>query len=233
MSTYIPDPRIAATTAEGIEGELVIMDQCNIGGRLIEFPRLLAGAPQYASVFAAERQAERLRPMLLEDLDERGHAPWQTNAPLVIGMQSTAGTVVANAMVGMEAFVNHFVHSHATAGMVNFAGRQETVDYTVNIAINERYTDVLPALLNKPKPTSEPWWSTFRRIQGLAVLQRLGLYEPMGRSGLDGVRSYVERIYTGEYRGAASMMVSAFNYYAPGWFSEERQRALENIDLAL
>jgi hypothetical protein len=49
------------------------------------------------------------------------------------------------------------------------------------------------------------------------------LYEAQGGKGLDGERSLAERIYNGEYVGAADMMISAFEHVSPGWLSQERQ----------
>lgn len=225
MSTYVPDPRAAATTTDEGEG-LVVVDRVTIDGRVIDFPRPLPGAPEYAAVVAAEARAEELRPRLLEELDERHDPPWQPNTPLVLDMRGAAGTAVAGAITGMEAFANHHILRTAPSGTFTLGGEETTVEYALNMPVNERYKDVLPVLLEKPTPTSESWWQMFRRIQRLAVLQRHALYEPQGGKGLDGERSLAERIYNGEYRGAAAMMVSAFEHFSPGWFSDERRQAL-------
>jgi hypothetical protein len=230
MSPWVPDPRAAATTT--MEGEgLVIVDRVTIDGRTIDFPRPLPGAPEYAAVVAAEARAEQLRPKLLEDLDERHDPPWQPNTPLVLDMRGAVGTAVTGAITGMEAFANHHILRTVPSGTFVLGGNEVTIEYALNMPVNERYRDVLPALLEKPKPTDDSWWQTFRRIQRLAVLQRHALYEPQSGKGLDGERSLAERIYNGEYRGAASMMVSAFEHFSPGWFSDERRQALSKTEL--
>lgn len=230
LNTYIPDPRAAATSTVGGD-DVVIADRVNIGGRVVDFPRPLPGAPDYAAVVAAEARAEELRPKLLEDLDERHDPPWQPNTLLVLDMRGAVGTAVSGAITGMEAFANHHILRSAPSGAFVVGDKEMTVEYAINMPINDRYSDVLPALLEKPKPTGKSWWQTFRRIQRLAVLQRHALYEPQGGKGLDGERSLAERIYNGEYQGAASMMVSAFEHFSPGWFSEERRQALSKTDL--
>jgi hypothetical protein len=233
VTAFIPDPRIAATTSTEGE-ELVIVDRVRIGDRIVDFPRPLPGAPEYAAVVAAEMRAEELRPRLLEDLDERscefGEPPWQPNAPLVVNMRSSAGTAVAEAMTGMEAFANHHILRAAPSGSFSFREREFTVAEAFNLPINERYAEVLPQLILNTKPTQTPWWPVFRRIQRLAVLQRHALYEPQSGSGLTGARSLAERLYNGEYRGAAEMMVSAFEHFSPGWLSAERRLALQTLN---
>src|SRR5437899_2374382 len=112
MSTYVPDPRVAATTTDKGD-DVVIVDRVTVDGRTIDFPRPLPGAPEYTAVVAAEARAEDLRPKLLEDLDERHDPPWQPNAPLVLDMRGSAGTAVASAMTGMEAFANHHIYRTA------------------------------------------------------------------------------------------------------------------------
>jgi hypothetical protein len=225
VSTYIPDPRAAASKTDDGD-DVVIVDRVNISGRTIDFPRPLPGAPEYAAVISAEAKAETLRPKLLEGLDERQDVPWQPNTPLVLDMRGAAGTAVTGAITGMEAFANHHILRSAPSETFILGDREVTVEHALNMSINERYSDVLPALLEKPKPTGEAWWQDIRRIQRLAVLQRHALYEPQSGKGLDGERSLAERVYNGEYRGAASMMVSAFEHFSPGWFSAERRQAL-------
>lgn len=217
MATYVPDPRAAVS-----QYDFVVVDRVHIGGRIVDFPRPLPGAPEYATVVAAEFKAEDFRAQLLSDLDERHEPPWQPNAPLVLDMWASGGTVVGTAMTGMEAFANHFI-------LANEGSLTDSVDHAFNVPINERFSDLLPALLDKPKPTNAVWWPVFRRIQRLAVLFRHALYGPQEGKGLAGNKSLAERLYNGEYVGTAAMMVSAFEHFSPGWLSEERREALSSL----
>jgi hypothetical protein len=211
--------------------ELVIVDRVAIDGRLVDFPRPLPGLPEYSAAARAEAEAETLRPKLTEDLDERGDLPFQANTPLVFEMRGAAATTVTAAMTGLEAYANHHLSRFETepgSGVINVAGEHRDLGELRSLPINERYKDVLPTLLDKTKPTSEPWWPTLRRVQGLAALQRHAVYDPQERKGLDGKRSLAERIYTGEYRGAASMMLAAFEHFSPGWVSTDRLEGLND-----
>jgi len=235
VTSFVSDPRAATTTAVGppeIAGhELVIIDSVTIDGRVIHFPRPLAGLPEYSAAAKAEADAEKLRPKLTEDLDERGNVPFQPNTPLVFEMRSAAATTVTAAMTGLEAYANHQLSRFETepgSGVINVAGEHRDLRELRNLPINERYRDVLPTLLDKAKPTSEPWWPTLRRVQGLAALQRHSVYDPQERTGLDGKRSLAERVYTGEYRGAASMMLAAFEHFSRGWVSPDRLEGLND-----
>lgn len=88
-------------------------------------------------------------------------------------------------------------------------------------SLDERYKLVLPELMNRPKPSSEPWWPVFRRIQGLAALTRHAIYEPVERSGLSGKKPLAERFYTGEYVGSTRMLFQAFEHFSPNWVPTE------------
>lgn len=230
VTAYVPDPRAATATTS--EGPTVIVDRVTIADRVVDFPRPLPGAAEYASVVAAEARADALRPQLLEGLDERQEPPWQPNMPLVLDMRGAAGTAVAVAITGMEAFANHHILRAAPSGSFTIDAATATVEQAFDLPVNERYSDVLPPLLNKPRPTNEPWWSTFRRVQRLAVFQRHALYEPQGPGkGLVGEAPLAERLYNGEYVGAAAMMAAAFEHFSPGWFSEERRQALHAFEI--
>jgi hypothetical protein len=227
VSIYVSDPRAAISTDRG---EVVMVDQVRIGGRPIEFPRPIPGAPEYAVVVAAEATADELRPRLLEGLDLRGEVPWQPNTRLVLDMRGAAGTAVTGAITGLEAFANHHILRTAASGTFVLGDREMTTEQAFAVPVNERYSEVLPVLLAKSRPTGERWWPIFRRIQALAVLQRHALHEPQRRKGLDRERSLAERIYNGEYRGAAALMVAAFEHFSPGWLSEERRQGLADTD---
>jgi hypothetical protein len=173
----------------------------------------------------------RVRPVSLKHIAIRLHACdlFQPNTPLVFAMRGAAATAVTAAVTGLEAFANHHVlrfETEAGSGVIKVEGHERAIAELQNAPVNERYKDVLPKLLDKPRPTSEPWWPTLRRVQGLAVLQRHALYEPLERKGLDGKKTLAERIYGGEYRGVASMMLAAYEYFAPGWVSPGRLDAL-------
>lgn len=210
MNSFISDPRAATVTATGpaemAGDELIIVDRVTIDGQTIDFPRPLAGLPEYAAAAGAEAHAEELRPRLVEGLDERDVVPFQPNTPLVFDMRGAVATTVTAAMTGLEAYANHHMlrfESAPGSGVVDVGGEARPLADLRNLPINERYRDVLPVLLDTPIPTSEPWWPTLRRIQGLAALQRHAVDDPQERKGLEGKRSLAERIYTGEYRGAA------------------------------
>lgn len=232
MSQFVPDPRAATATAVGgppdlVGQELVIVDRVNIGGRTVDLPRPLPGVVEYAAVVRAETLAEELRPRLLQDLDERGPVPFQPNTPLVINMQGAAATAITSAVAGLEAFANHHITRMVTPSSPAPIG---ALDELRNAPINERFADVLPALLECQRPTSEPWWPTLRRIQRLAVLQRHALTDPAsGARGLPGGESpLVERVANGEYVGAGNMMLSAFEHFCPGWIGGEKLAALSD-----
>jgi hypothetical protein len=109
---------------------------------------------------------------------------------------------------------------------IEFAGTQRSFRELADLPLNERYANVLPVLLDVPTPTSEPWWSVFRRVQGLAALNRHAITDAVRRKGLAGSTKLVQRLCDREYRGAALMMLAVFEYFSPGWIGEERMSEL-------
>jgi hypothetical protein len=137
---------------------------------------------------------------------------------------------VTSAITGMEAFANwHISRVAAPSTTVIVAGEQRDLGYVYNMALNDRYAQVLPELLERPRPTGEPWWQKFRAIQALAVLHRHALYDPQQRRGLSGERSLAEHVYNRAYQGAGQMMLAAFEHFSPGWFSESRIEGLARL----
>lgn len=227
---YVTDPRAATTTALETGETIVRCERVHVGGREIDFPAFVPGAPEYAGVVAAEARAEAIRPKLFEGLDEGDPVPWQPNAPLVFDFRGAVASAVTGAITGMEAFANwHISRVAAPSSTVTVATVERELGYVYNMALTDRYADVLPELLGKPRPTREQWWSTFRAIQGLAVLHRHALYDPQTRQGLSGERSLAERVYSGAYQGAGQMMLSAFEHFSPGWFPENRVDGLAQL----
>ncbi len=224
-----PDPRIAHAHVVGgpadlVGHTLVIVDVVNVDGREVHIPRPLAGVPELVACREAEARAEELRSRLLGTLVDQSPAPWQPDTTLVVEMRSAAETAVTSAVVGLEAFCSHHVlrHTDPATGKVNHAGEQLTPqEVRDRFSLDERYKLVLPALLAKPKPTSEKWWQVLRRVQGLAALTRHAVTEPVQRSGLTGKRSLAERFYTGEHVGTARMLYDCFEHFSPNWVPGE------------
>jgi hypothetical protein len=103
-------------------------------------------------------------------------------------------------------------------GTITYQGEAITPqDVRNRFSLDERYSLVLPALLDRARPTRTPWWQALRRVQALAALTRHAVTEPVERSGLVGERSLSERIYGGEYTGAARMLYDCFEYFSPQW----------------
>jgi hypothetical protein len=78
-------------------------------------------------------------------------------------------------------------------------------------------------------PTQESWWPAFRRVQSLATLQRHAIERPVRKRRLVGEKSLNQRVYDREYAGAADTMLAAFEYFTPGWISDDRQAALSAL----
>jgi hypothetical protein len=230
------DPRIAGTKAVDssdpslIGQELVIVDPVRIAGELVHVPRPLAGVPEYVAAAEAEMRADDLLEQLKRALTDRGGGPrWVPDTTLVVEMRAAAEAVVISAAVGLEAFAADQVLRVAdpSTGAITYENEKLTArDIRERWSLDQRYRTVLPVLLSLKNPAAKPWWSTFRRIQGLAALTRHAITEPVKRSGLQDERPLAERFYNGEYRGASAMMRMAFEHFAPSWISDERLIAL-------
>lgn len=227
------DPRVAATTVVSGPGDLVgntlvKVDEVKIAGQMVHLPASIPGIPQYVAVARAEADANALLPRLIEGLDHRGPVPFQPDAALVFDFRGAVGSVIAGAVTGLEAFSSHHLARFAIPGEpVVYDGKPYTLPELRNaFALNERYADVMPAVMGVPRPTQEPWWSTLRRIQGLAALDRHSVIEPTTRSGLTGEKSLVQRFCDREYAGAAQIMLDVFEHFSPGWLSPERASQL-------
>ena len=219
--------------------ELVVVTPVSIDGVELFLPQPLPGVPEYATVVHAEERASKLRAMLLSDLDYRGGSvPYQPDAPRVLEFLAAAGTVVASAATGLEAFANHHVAGAVSPQSYDANGDPDGPEPTVivfgetltfrdltNKPLDERLGKIIPEMRQGPRPTSAPWWPKLRQIQALAALNRHGITDPTKRRGLVGVKSLVQRLCDREYAGAAAMMLEAFEFISPGWIG--RQRALD------
>ncbi len=233
-----PDPRAATAKIVGGPRELLgdseLYRPYEIDGVVVSLPVVLPGVPEYVTVARAEANANDLRVQLLSDLEyspNPGFPPFQPNASLAIDFYASCGTAIMESVVGVETFANHFVSRHfderptfCTIGGKTLS-RQEVYD----MALNERLTHVLPVLQKTERPTNEPWWTTFRRLQRLAGLKRHGVYDPVEKKGLHGEKPLIQRYLDREYRGAARMMLAAFEFFAPEWISERRREALPEL----
>jgi len=200
-------------------------------GREIHVPAALPGAPEYRTVFGAEQTADELRVGIANTLDERGEIP-TANIRVALDFRDVAGTAVASAAVGLESYANFQLQRFLAPGdeFTLPGGKVRTLDGLRDLPLHDRYRLVLPDLMNCEKPTSETWWEDLRRIQSLAALQRHAITEPRSRGGLRGERSLSQRLYGAEYRGAASMMLSVFEHFTPGWINEQLRQALAAAD---
>jgi len=168
------DPRLAATTvatgpADLVGNQLVKVDEVTIAGQLVHLPAVIPGIPQYVAVARAEADANALWPRLTVGLDHRGQIPFQPDAALVLDFQGAAGTVIAGAVTGLEAFSSHHLSRYAIPGQpVVYSGKAYTLKLR-EFTLNERYADVMPAVMGVPRPTQEPWWPKLRQIQGLGA----------------------------------------------------------------
>lgn len=226
------DPRAASSTVlagppDLVGDEIVRVESVVLDGREILVPAALPGAPEYRTVSRAERSADDLRTEIADTLDMRGEIP-AANIRLALDFRDTAGTAVASAAVGLESYANfHLQRLVSPDEEVSLPdGNSYTLDGLRNLPLNERFGRALPGLLDRPKPTSEAWWGDLRRVQALAGLQRHSITEPRSRRGLEGEQSLAQRLYGAGYRGAAPMMLSAFEHFTPGWIDAQRRQAL-------
>ena len=226
------DPRAAtATITDGppeLLGSTEIYRPYLIDGRAIALPKVIPGIPEYMTVARAEVAADQLRPRLLENLDERNpEIAFQPDAALTFDFYAAAGTAISETIVGLEGFANHFISRHFDEAETFELGETTyTRSEVYNRALNERLSDFLPVIVEVERPTNEPWWPTFRRIQGLAALRRHSVFEPVKRRGLDGEKALIQRLLDREYAGGARMMLRAFEFFSPSWISPERAAAL-------
>ncbi|HEX6455750.1 MAG TPA: hypothetical protein VF009_04435 [Solirubrobacterales bacterium] len=139
--------------------------------------------------------------------------------PKTVAFRLSAGTAVASAAVGLEAYANFHLDRLP----------REAAAEAMNRPLNQRYAEELPALFGVDSPTQEKWWPTLRRLQSLAALQRHAVERPVKKSGLMGERSLNQRFYDRQYAGAAEAMLAAFEYFTPGWISGDRQAALRAL----
>lgn len=229
MTKSHSDPRAASATVIegplGMTGPVELFRPFEIDGRSVALPKPLAGVAEYVSVARAEASADGLRACLLDDLDERNsQIAFQTNASLVLDFYAAAGTVVSEAIIGLEAFANHFVTGHFDSESTFVLGDASLTKRDVyNVPLNERFADVVPEILDVPRPTSAPWWPTFRRVQALAALKRHAVFDAVKRNGLEGEKELIQRFVDCEYRGAARMMLDVFAFFVPSWVSPERR----------
>jgi hypothetical protein len=193
------EPRAASARVVGgppdlLGEEIVRVENVTINGNHLLVPQALPGASEYATVFRSEVEADRLLTEVLDtdNVDYRGAIP-SADITLAMSFRETAGTAVASAATGLEAFANFHI------GRV-VPSEKEQAELR-NRRLNERYAEDLPAILDKPRPTDERWWPMFRQIQGLAALQRHGVTGPQTRKGLEGKRSLNQRLYGREYQG--------------------------------
>jgi hypothetical protein len=226
------DPRAASSTvidgpADLVGDEIVRVEPITFDGREILVPAALPGAPEYRTVVHAEQAADEMRARIGSTLDVRGQIP-VAEIRLALDFRDAAGTAVASAAVGLEGFANFHLQRlvDSDEGVVLSGEKRYTLEQLRNLPLHERYRRALPDLMGACRPTSESWWSDLRRVQGLAALQRHSITESRSRRGLQGERSLAQRIYNAEYRGAAPLMLSVFEYFSPGWFNRQRRQAL-------
>jgi hypothetical protein len=214
------DPRAASSKVlagptDLVGEEIVPIELIEVDGVTVGVPRLMPGAAEWATVSAAEATAEAYRDAALGQLDHRGKVPC-LDISAAVSFRLNAGTAVASAGVGLEAYANF--HLDRLAG--------ETAAAAAERPLNERYADDLPTIFGVDPPTRESWWPAFRRVQSLAALQRHAIERPVRKRGLVGEKSLNQRFYDREYAGAADTMLAAFEYFTPGWISDDRQAAL-------
>jgi hypothetical protein len=237
MADEFRDPRAAtATVTEGppdLIGGVELYRPFEIDGRLVALPNVIAGIPEYMTVARAEAEANDFRARLLDDLEETNpQVAFQTSTEIAFGFYAAVGTAVTETITGLEGFANHFISRHFdNTGAFVLDDRSYSRSQVYDRPLNERFKLFLPPMIeaqtDRPgvaglSPSSEPWWSTFRRIQALAALKRHSVYEAVGRSGLAGEKELVQRFVDQEYRGAAKMMLDLFEFFVPGWISRER-----------
>jgi hypothetical protein len=221
-----PDPRasfgrVLDGPADLLGVEITPVELVHVDGEDVLVPRLLPGAAEFATATGAEAAADELLQEVLAAFDRGGGIP-TADFSLAIDFRLNAGTAVATAVVGLEAYASFHLERLTP----------ETAPEASNRPLNERYGEALPDAFGVASPKQEPWWPKFRQIQGLAALQRHGVERATGHAGLDGVATLQQRYYDREYVGAAQTMLDAFDHFTPGWISEERQRSLRAIALA-
>jgi hypothetical protein len=234
------DPRAASVTVKDgppdlIGNELVIVTPVFIDGIELHLPKALPGVLEYVAVAHAEEQANQLHATLLDDLDHRGPAAYQPDAGRGFDFLVAAGTAVASAATGLEAFANHHLAGicppqrydengdpSGPEPAIMVFGESLTFRKLADKPLNERLGKILPELKQIPRPTSQPWWPKLRQIQTLAALNRHGITDPVKRKPLDGVKSLPQRLCDREYAGAAAMMLRAFEFMSPGWINAQR-----------
>jgi hypothetical protein len=219
----VVDPRAASSKVlagprDLVGEEIVPIDLIEVDGVTVGVPRLMPGAAEWATVTAAEASADAYREAALSQLDHRGQVPC-LEISAAVNFRLNAGTAVASAGVGLEAYANF--HLDRLAG--------ETAAAAAERPLNERYAEDLPTIFGVDPPTQESWWSAFRCVQSLAALQRHAIERPVRKPGLVGEKSLNQRFYDREYAGAADTMLAAFEYFTPGWISDDRQAALRAL----
>jgi hypothetical protein len=214
--------KVLAGPTDLVGEEIVPIELIEVDGVTVGVPRLMSGAAEWATVSAAEATAEATaeayRDAALGQLDHRGKVPC-LDISAAVNFRLNAGTAVASAGVGLEAYASF--HLDRLAG--------ETAAAAAERPLNERYADDLPTIFGVEPPTQESWWLAFRRVQSLAALQRHAIERPVRKRGLVGEKSLNQRFYDREYAGAADTMLAAFEYFTPGWISDDRQAALRAL----
>jgi hypothetical protein len=233
------DPRAAtAIVVDGpadLVGPVEIYRPVRLDGRTVALPAVIPGIAEYITVARAEAEANELRARLSDNLDETNEGvAFQTDATLTFEFYAASGTTVTEAIVGLEEFANHFIGRHFDQN--ERLQVEETAHSRSDVydrPLNERFKSFLPVVINAERPgtvegaaTAQPWWSTLRRIQGLAALKRHAIYEPVERGGLVGEKPLLQRFVDAEYSGAARMLLDVFDYFMPGWISPERREHL-------
>lgn len=217
------DPRAASSTVlagptDLVGDEIVPIGLVEVDGITVGVPRLMPGAAEWATVSAAETSADAYREAALRQLDRRGQIPC-VDISAAVNFRLNAGTAVASAGVGLEAYASFHLDRLSA----------ETAAAAAKRPLNERYAEELPALFGVDPPTKEDWWPAFRRVQSLAALQRHAVERPVKKSGLVGEKTLNQRFYDREYVGSAKTMLAAFEYFTPDWISDDRQSALRAL----
>jgi hypothetical protein len=104
------DPRTASSTvlagpSDLVGEEIVPIDLVEVDGVTLGVPRLMPGAAEWATVTVAEAQADAYREAALGEVDRRGEIPC-VDINAAINFRLNAGTAVASAGVGFEAYAN-------------------------------------------------------------------------------------------------------------------------------
>lgn len=228
------DPRAASAIvldgpADLVGDEVVGVEPVVLDEQAILVPSAMAGVPEYRTAVKAERLADDLRERIAESLDCRGGQP-VAHIGLALDYRETAGTIVASGAVGLESYANFHLERHLPDGkkLEMPDGAHLSLPQLRRMGLEARFSEALPALFGRPKPTREPWWESFLRVNSLAVLQRHAINEPHTRRGLRGERSFLQRLYDAEYRGTGKTMIAAFEYFTPGWINDRRRQALDS-----